>query len=123
MPFRPFILLGLLVPVFSAGIAAGQHVTIDAVASDGGGTRYEVTFGWPSTIRAALDSANVSALEPRSVLALTGGLLEAAESVAMSRLGMPSVRIVESSFDEIVLEPATGSDSLVAALGEPLAEV
>ena len=122
MALRLFPVLGLIALLLMPGSSRAQHLEIEHLSSSDAGARIAFTFAWPGTLQSALDSASASVLDARALAAVTGTLYEASDFVTMPIVGIPSVSIVESQSDQVTLEPASDTDSLLALLTSPIAD-
>src|SRR5690554_5459458 len=74
--------------------AAAQPVTVRSLGSTPQGDVLEVVAQWARPLAAALDSADVTALSWKAVVAATGGAWETSETIWLPAPVTPRVEIV-----------------------------
>ncbi len=116
----PRFLVPALALVVTAFPAAAQVARVQPLPSPEGAQRYEITVAWSLSLRAVQDSTGATAFDEAFARAATGGVFDVAELVTLPRAVLPPVRIEAAEYDELVLPPAAGTDTLLAALSRPL---
>mgnify|MGYP000845254749 FL=1 len=103
--------------------AAAQPVTVRSLGSTPQGDVLEVVAQWARPLASALDSAGVTALSWKAVVAATGGAWETSETIWLPAPVTPRVEIVAADYEEVPLALGAEGASLAAWLNQPPVEV
>ena len=114
-----FALLLMLV----SGATAQAQVQYRMLEERSDGAVFEMTASWPTSLQAALDSADATQFDEHAALAVARGLFSTSQTLSLPALAQPRVRVLATDFDEVRLPPSADAVELVDELDQSPAAV
>ena len=115
---RPLLqgMFTIILVLGSVAAARAQGVQYRVLEERPDGAVFEMTATWPTSLQAAIDSAEATLFDEHTALAVARGLFSTARTLDLPTLDQPRLRVLAADYDEVRLPASADAAALVDEL-------